>query len=139
MELSEAYSFLFFDSIISSLAIPINMRLVFPTMQTFGGYSPYLMAIVATIGSLLGHAANFGLGRFVLIATKYNPQNNSEKARKFFDLCRKYGGFLLVLSWVPVFGPFLSLAVGFVKVPVKLVFSTIFAAHFVYYCFISLT
>lgn len=139
MELSEAYSFLFFDSMVSSFAILSRTRLVLPTMQLFGGYNPYAMIIIATLGSFVGHLANYGLGRFVLLATKYSPENNGERAQKFFNFCRKYGGFLLILSWVPVFGSFLSVALGFVKSPVKIIFSAIIAAHFVYYCLICLT
>jgi membrane protein YqaA with SNARE-associated domain len=139
MELSEAFSFLLADSFMSALILPFKTPLVFPVMKLFGGYNGFLMVITATIGTLIGHMANFFLGRFTLIASGYKPENKSEKAQKFFNFCKNKGPFLLVLSWVPILGSIIAVMLGFVRISFKKLILGVFAANLAYYCFLIVT
>jgi membrane protein YqaA with SNARE-associated domain len=133
MEPTEAYNFLFADSIMSTLILPMSGRLVFPAMQIFGGYNLYLMVAIATAGTVLGAAANWFVGKLIVIACKYNPDEQTGRAQKFVNFCRKNGLWLLILSWIPVFGTLLTAALGAVGVRFKRVLAIIFIVNLVYY------
>jgi membrane protein YqaA with SNARE-associated domain len=129
MEFTEAYSFLVADSFMSALLLKTN--LVFPAMKIFGGYSPFLMVLMATLGTLIGLLADWFVGRFMMIASKYKPEE--PRALKFIDFCKNRGKWLWLLAWIPVLGPVLAAVLGAVGAPLKTLLPLIFVVNITYY------
>jgi membrane protein YqaA with SNARE-associated domain len=139
MEPSEVYNFLLADGIMSFLILPMKGQLVFPAMEIFGGYNIYIMVIITAIGTTIGAAANWFLGKFIVIASKFKPEAQSNRAQKFINFCRKRGLLLLALSWIPVFGSVVTVALGAVGTRFKLVLPIVFVVHIIYYSIAILT
>ena len=77
------------------------------------------MIFVATFGNSLGSVVNyyFGFkGEEYLIEKKLLKQKSINKAAKYFD---KYGGYSLLLSWVPLIGDPITFIAGVLKYNVK--------------------
>lgn len=71
-----------------------------------------LLWIFATLGNTLGSMVNYWLGlkgETYLEEKGYLSSKKMEKARGFFD---RYGGWTLLLSWVPIIGDPLTFIAG---------------------------
>ncbi len=83
------------------------------------GWSPvWLLLLVASSGNTLGACANWWLGRYVehFRDRRWFPVTPAqlEKASERF---RRYGGWSLLLSWLPVIGDPLTFAAGLLRYP----------------------
>jgi membrane protein YqaA with SNARE-associated domain len=117
MSIIEAYLFLFFDSMLGRMLIPVHAPYVLHTMMEFGTYSKSMMWIFATLGSILGLGLNYFLGR--LLRTIPQEPIHFNKLQKWLDLYQTKGCFLLIFSFIPIFGELLSVFSGLVKLPFK--------------------
>lgn len=113
MDKLEAYAFLFMDSFSGVLVFP-HFPFVFYMMDKLGGYNHILMVLFATLGSVTGFIFNWVIGRALSCCPKssfFTPKNKNfaENLKNFFI---KYGYFLLVLSFVPVIGPLITVIAG---------------------------
>lgn len=131
MDANEAYVFLLADSAMSSLLLPIKANLVFPLMKLFGGYNTQLMIILAAVGTTIGAIANWGLGRFIGIASKYNPKG--ERTIKFNNFLQKYGRWLLLFAWVPVLNGIIATGLGVVKIKLNQLVLLVLLVNIIYY------
>ncbi len=83
------------------------------------GYSPFYLLFFATTGNTLGALINYFLGAK---GTDYLLSKNIAKERqiaKAHDYFEKYGGWALLLSWVPVIGDPITLIAGVLKYELK--------------------
>jgi len=72
----------------------------------------YLLLIVATVGNTLGSVFNYWLGlkgEKYLTDKKIINENKINKAKVTFD---KYGGYSLLLSWMPIIGDPITFMAG---------------------------
>ena len=82
-------------------------------------HSILLLWIFATLGNTLGSMLNYWLGlkgEAYLERKKYLSLKKMEKARRFFDT---YGGWTLLLSWVPIIGDPLTFIAGVLRYDFK--------------------
>jgi len=108
------YLYLFITAFISATLFPLGSEAIL--LYDLGlGLNLYLLLIVATLGNSLGAVVNYWFGlkgeQYLL---KKNILNNKkvEKAQKTFD---KYGGYSLLLSWVPIIGDPITFIAGMAK------------------------
>jgi membrane protein YqaA with SNARE-associated domain len=134
MNITEAYSFLFFDSFFSALILTPRSELVIKLMTTFSGYNLCLVFILSIMGSVLGSLANWQIGKFFLFLHKTDFfQNNSKEIAKAEVKWHKFLVYILLLSWMNVIGnPFTVLA-GFFKTNIKKFLLLVFVGKFFYY------
>ena len=132
MNLTEAYTYLFFDSAMASLIFPIHSALVYPSMLMFGGYNITIIAFLALCGALLGAIANFWLGKALVSVSKYSPEDG--KALMFFSIVKKYAPYILLLSWVPILGSVLVVTSGAVGVRFIRSMGVFVIVNSAYYC-----
>jgi membrane protein YqaA with SNARE-associated domain len=105
------YITLFTVAFLSATLLPMGSEalLLYDISQN---HSLLLLWIFATLGNTLGSMVNYWLG---LKGEKYLEEKghlsaqNMEKARGFFDT---YGGWTLLLSWVPIIGDPLTFIAG---------------------------
>lgn len=117
MDTLETYSLLFADNLMDALLLPPHTAYIFKVMLGFGGFSPWLMLICASFGAMLGMLANWLLGRMLITCRdKEWVIAETPKLDKWAANFRKYGAWLLLLSWLPGIGGLIALVAGFSKV-----------------------
>ena len=109
-----AYITLFFVAFASATLLPMGSEalLLYDISQ---GYTVWLLWLVASVGNTLGSMVNYWLGfkgEAYLEHKGYLSQKKMDKARASFDT---YGGWTLLLSWVPIIGDPLTFIAGVLK------------------------
>ena len=112
------YITLFTVAFLSATLLPMGSEalLVYNVSQN---YSLILLWSFATLGNTLGSMVNYWLG---LKGERYLEEKGHlsakkmEKARTFFD---SYGGWTLLLSWVPMIGDPLTFIAGVLRYKFK--------------------
>ncbi|HSR74531.1 MAG TPA: YqaA family protein [Sulfurovum sp.] len=108
------YISLFFIAFLSATLLPMGSEalLVYDVSQN---YSLLLLWSFATVGNTLGSIVNYWLGlkgETYLEEKGYLSAEKMEKARGFFG---RYGGWTLLLSWMPVIGDPLTFIAGVLR------------------------
>ena len=108
------YLYLFFTSFVSATIFPMGSEALLIYDLTLE-LSIYLIFISATIGNTLGSIINYLLGlkgEEYLVEKKVLDEKNILKAKSYFD---KYGGYSLLISWMPIIGDPITFIAGIVK------------------------
>jgi len=108
------YITLFIVAFLSATLLPMGSEalLIYDVTQN---YPIMLLWSVATVGNTLGSMVNYWLGlkgEMYLEEKGHLSAKKMEKARGYFD---KYGGWTLLLSWVPIIGDPLTFIAGVLK------------------------
>jgi len=108
------YITLFTVAFISATLLPLGSEglLLYDISQN---YSLILLWIFATVGNTLGSMVNYWLGlkgEVYLEKKGYLSAKKIEKARGFFDY---FGGWTLLLSWMPIIGDPLTFIAGVLR------------------------
>lgn len=100
------------------------------------GYPKILILITATAGNTLGSLLNFFIGKKgmdYILKKGYVKKKNLIKAENIF---KKYGGFALLLSWMPVIGDPITFIAGSLHYDLKKFIILVTIAKFVRYLFL---
>ena len=108
------YITLFTVSFLAATLLPLGSEalLVYDVSQN---HSLILLWMFATLGNTLGSMVNYWLGlkgETYLEEKGHLPKDKMKRARGFFD---KYGGWTLLLSWVPIIGDPLTFIAGVLR------------------------
>lgn len=105
---------LFGSAFISSTIAPGGSEAVLAYMAAMATHPLEWLVVVATVGNTLGALTTWWLG---LWASKKYPAEKllSEKKQKSIDMVRKWGGWALLFSWLPVVGDGLCFAGGWLR------------------------
>jgi len=130
------YIYLFFTALIAATLFPAGSEalLIYDITE---GHSVALLLFVATLGNSLGSLINYYLGlkgESYLEEKKYLKKEKIEKYKKFFD---KYGGYTLLLSWLPLIGDPITFIAGVLKYDVKKFIPIVVIAKFGRYAVIA--
>lgn len=109
------YIGLFLASFLAATIIPLSSEIVLSILIA-NNYDLSLSLFVASLGNWFGGLSSYGIGRL----------GNWEFIEKYFRIKKnkilqlktkvdKWGGFLALLSWTPVFGDPIALALGFFR------------------------
>ena len=121
------YLTLFAVSFLAATLLPLGSEalLIYDISQN---YSLLLLWIVATLGNTLGSMLNYWLGlkgEVYLEEKGHLPKEKMKRARSFFD---NYGGWTLLLSWVPIIGDPLTFVAGVLRYDIKWFILIVFTA-----------
>ena len=121
------YITLFTVAFISATLLPLGSEalLLYDISQQ---HTMILLWIIATLGNTLGAMFNYWLGlkgEAYLERKGYLSAEKMEKARNMFN---KYGGWTLLLSWVPVIGDPLTFVAGVLRYDFKIFGIIVFVA-----------
>ena len=108
------YLYLFLTAFISATLFPLGSEAVLLYDLSIN-LNLYLLFFVATFGNSLGSVVNYWLGykgEENLVDKKILNEKKILKAQNYFD---KYGGYSLLLSWVPIIGDPITFIAGVVK------------------------
>lgn len=107
---------LFASSFISSTIAPGGSEAVLAWLLGAHHYAPLLLVAVATLGNTLGALTTWWLG--YLTAKKYPAGTVLTAGRQqAVERVKKWGGWALLFSWLPVIGDGLCFAGGWLKLP----------------------
>lgn len=131
------YIILFLSAFVSATLFPLGSEalLVYDISQ---GHNIVLLLLFATIGNTLGSYVNYYLG---LKGEEFCERKNFlkkekiESYKKFFDT---YGGFALLLSWLPIIGDPITFIAGILKYDLKKFLFLVLLAKFGRYLVLAL-
>ncbi|MDQ7085023.1 MAG: YqaA family protein [Sulfurovum sp.] len=108
------YLTLFSIAFLSATLLPMGSEalLLYDYTQ---GYAWFGLWLVATVGNTLGSVVNYVLGykgEQYLVQKGHLSTTNITKFKGFFD---RYGGWTLLLSWVPIIGDPLTFVAGVLR------------------------
>ena len=108
------YITLFAVSFLAATLLPLGSEalLLYDISQ---GYSLLLLWTVATLGNTLGSMVNYWLGLKGEAYLERRGHLSVEKMEKYRSFFAKYGGWTLLLSWVPIIGDPLTFIAGVLR------------------------
>ncbi|MBO5699738.1 MAG: DedA family protein [Bacteroidaceae bacterium] len=107
---------MFVSAFLAGSVIPISSEAVMLTLLA-AGVNPWLLFVYASVGNILGGLFNYFLGslgkeEWIQKWTKIPPK----KLNRGMKYVRQYGAWAGFLSWVPLFGEVITVALGFMRV-----------------------
>ncbi len=121
------YLTLFLISFLAATLLPLGSEALLIYDLSLG-YSILALWLFATFGNTLGSMFNYYLGlkgESYLEKKGHLSSEKMSKSRYFFD---KWGGWTLLLSWVPIVGDPLTLAAGVLRYNFKYFVLIVFVA-----------
>jgi membrane protein YqaA with SNARE-associated domain len=116
MDQSEAYAFLFTDVVFSNLVITARLEIALPVMKALGFYSNHMMLLYASLGIISAFVLNYIFGIVLYNLYRFSTdQKIMARYLKLADIFKKYGGLLLLFSFIPNIGKFIPLVAGFTR------------------------
>jgi len=130
------YLYLFLTALISATLFPLGSEalLIYDITQE---YNVYWLLFFATVGNSLGSLINYYLGfkgEEFCERKKYLKKENIQKYKNIFD---RFGGFALLLSWMPIIGDPITFVAGILKYDLKKFILLVVLAKFARYAFIA--
>jgi membrane protein YqaA with SNARE-associated domain len=113
-----AYLTLFFIAFVSATLLPMGSEALL-LYDISEGHIIWLLWLVASVGNTLGSMVNYWLGlkgEAYLETRGYLRKEKMENARRSFG---KYGGWSLLLSWMPIIGDPLTFIAGVLRYEFK--------------------
>ncbi len=126
------FSGLFLVTFLSATILPFSSELLLLFMLS-KGYDPALCLIIATTGNSIGGLTNYGIGRLGNPKWLQKAGMNPEKLDRWEKSIQRYGSWLALLSWVPLIGDPLIVALGFFRTPFSKVTILLIIGKFVRY------
>lgn len=113
--LSLGYLGLFVSSFLAATLIPFASEGVLAAL-IIGGGDPLLSLLIATLGNSLGTATNYWIGMLAKPEQIREKIRNPARFDRFSQAIHKWGVWLSVLCWIPVFGDPLAIMLGFFRI-----------------------
>lgn len=129
---------MFIAGFLSGSVLPFSSEVVLVGLLA-GGANVWSVLLWGTIGNSLGSYVNYligTLGKEEWI-TKYAGVK-PEKLRKGMRYVRKYGAWAGLLSWVPIIGELITVAMGYLRINQFASIATIVIGKFVRYVVLAL-
>lgn len=124
---------MFLTAFSSATLIPMGSEAVLLYNLSSKDLNVYILFSTAVMGNTLGAFVNYYLGfkgEEYLVKKNYLKEKKILKHKKSFD---KYGGFILLLAWVPVIGDALTFVAGILKYSLFKFFIFVFLSKFFRY------
>ncbi len=118
---------MFLSALLAGSIIPFSSELVMTALK-LAGVSNLSLLLWGTAGNVLGSSMNYGLGRLGKLEwLEKHAHISKEKMDKAEVFVRKYGPWMALVSWVPILGSAITVALGLLRCNflMTLVFMTI--------------
>jgi membrane protein YqaA with SNARE-associated domain len=112
--IEQGYTGLFLLSFLSATIVPLSSEGLLLLMLAMG-FDPWLCLLFASVGNILGGVSNYWLGRLGNPAWIQKLGVSEKKLLSFENRIRRFGDWLAFLSWVPIIGDPLTVALGFFR------------------------
>lgn len=131
------YLYMFFNSLVSATLFPMGSEALLIYNLNIE-LNVYYLLFIATFGNSLGSILNYWIGlkgESFLVSKRIIDEKRLFKSKYYFD---KYGGYSLLLSWVPIVGDPLTLIAGVLKYNLKKFIVIVVLAKFSRYLFVTI-
>lgn len=116
MDKSEAYAFLFTDTIFSNLVITAHSELALFVMQILGLYNSHLIVLFSSLGALCAFVGDYLFGIVLYNLYRFSSDVDIQaRYSKCTDFFAKHGSLILLLTFIPNIGKFFPLVAGFTR------------------------
>lgn len=127
---------MFISAFLAGSILPLASEAVLAALVA-AGVAPIELLIVATLGNTLGSVTNYGIGRlgkeeWISRVLRISPEGLA-RGQRYIHRFGFWGG---LLSWLPVVGELLTVALGYLRVNFPLTVLTIFVGKLIRYWFI---
>lgn len=107
---------MFVSAFLAGSILPFSSELVMAGLQ-LAGADPWGLVVWGTLGNTLGGLLNYGIGRlgreeWITRYAKVSPER-LERGRHWVH---RYGAWAGLLSWLPVVGELITVAMGYLRV-----------------------
>ncbi len=124
---------MFLAAFLAGSVLPLSSEAVLLALLAAGG-NPTVLLLCATVGNVAGSILNYGIGtlgkeEWITRFTKVSP----EKLERGKNYVQRYGAWAGLLSWVPVLGELVTVAMGYMRVNFPLSLLTISISKYVRY------
>ncbi len=109
------YTGLFIGTFISATIISFPSLIILYALLS-QGYDPYICLLVALVGNTLGGLTCYLMGRVGNPKWLLKAGLKTEKLERFKRWTDQYGVWIALLSWVPLIGDALVVAMGFFRI-----------------------
>ena len=120
----QVYAWMFAAALIAGTFLPFlpaSSEVVLGGFLAAGKGDPGSLILSATVGNVIGSIINYFIGRYVsgLTDKRWFPVTEAQmrRASRYFN---KYGFWILLMSWLPVFGDLLTTIAGLLRTDFKL-------------------
>lgn len=110
------YLGLFVTTFLSATILPFSSELLLIGMLK-NNYTVFNCVLIATIGNSLGGVTNYFIGKIGNPLWLKKVGMKETKIIKQQSIIQKYGAWLALISWIPIIGDPLMIAIGFYRVP----------------------
>lgn len=112
------YWLLFWSALLAATIVPAQSEAVLAGLIIHAPDQVVLLVSIATIGNTLGSIINWGLGRYIehFQDRKWFPFK-PETIAKAQAIFKRYGVWILLLSWLPIIADPLTLVAGLMRMP----------------------
>jgi membrane protein YqaA with SNARE-associated domain len=108
------YFTLFVLSFLSATLLPMGSEALL-LYDLSEGYLWYALWFVATLGNTFGSIVNYGLGYKGAFYLEKKVYLTKEEIHTYSQKFSQYGGWILLLSWLPIIGDPLTLIAGVLR------------------------
>lgn len=106
---------MFLSALLAGSIIPFSSELVMTALK-LAGVSNMSLLLWGTAGNVLGSSLNYGLGRLGKLEwLEKHAHISKEKMDKAEVFVRKYGPLMALLSWMPILGSAITVALGLLR------------------------
>lgn len=107
------YLGLFVASFLAATILPIASEAIFMLMLLH--FNPWICLVVAGTGNTLGGILNYGIGYTGKTEWLEKLNISHERVVRWETQVKRYGIWMALLSWLPIIGDVLAVALGFFK------------------------
>jgi len=126
------YATIFLEAARAGFFIPLSHEMTLYAMRGFG-YDMRAACLAAIIGATFGQAVNWTIGSLLnMLPARAKATMKASWYARLEIFLRRYGIYLLVLSWVPLMGLFTVVA-GMLNVPLKRALPWLLLGEIVHY------
>jgi membrane protein YqaA with SNARE-associated domain len=113
------YLTIFIISFLSATILPLSSEATL-LYYLHSGDNPYLLLLFAGFGNTIGSIVNYFLGLKGIDWLLKSNKISVDKLQKSQRIFNRYGGYSLLLSWLPIIGDPLTLVAGALKFNFKM-------------------
>jgi len=113
-----SYISLFFVALMAATILPISSEALL-IYYIHNEKSVILLLIAAGVGNTLGSIINYYIGKKGSEYLIKKEKISAIRLQKSEDIFKKYGGYALLLSWLPIIGDPLTLVAGVLHYDIK--------------------
>lgn len=108
------YIGLFITCFLAATILPIASE-AFLVSMLVAGFDPILSLLIATVGNSIGSYLNFGIGYIGKPEWLKKLRVKQQAIDKWQSKIQTYGAWLAFLSWLPLIGDVIGIALGFFR------------------------